>query len=291
MAFVDVEPSEYSGRPLEFYRFETGGNVYRFTSAPQEWVIEDSGTAAADGTYTPAPLFCSPVKHARDTSSLDIQINCPRDFQIAQLFRAWVPDTEMLINIYRRHQGDTDRVGQNALINWFSGLVRACDRQGSTAELICEPHQSKMQRLGLSKPYQPQCNLQLGGTRCGVDLAAFTHTVTVTDIDGLVVTVSGMPALASDYFQAGKMVRADGSRRSITLQDGSDLSLLLDFEDLEIGEEVEIVAGCKRDHETCLNKFNNILRFFGFMTTPRRNIFTEGGLTGAGASGFASLPD
>lgn len=293
MSFNSVEISAFTGALSEYYRIELDGTVYRYTNRPVNTTLS-TGDADIDGTYTATPISLSEVEHSRDLSSLRVAVTVPRDNTVAAFFRSYIPDGQVTITIYRKHESDSE------VIAWMIGTIRSCDWQESTAKLIVEPTLAKVRRLGLYQRFQPVCNLELYGTRCGVNRNDFKTTVTVTDIDGDVITVSGMPVVADDYYNGGYVQDADGSRRFITDHAGSDLTLLLTFEDLAVSDTVDIYPGCDRTQTTCRTKFypsggslvagiGNIRNYFGFFTLPGRNPFTQGGLTGGGPTGFASI--
>lgn len=285
MSFSSVESAQYLGNLREFYRFVYLSTTLRYTNSTNDTVISGAG-APIDGTYTATPISMSEPEHARDGGSLRIQINVPRDNAVAGLFKSIVPDSDVAVSVYRKHESDSQ------VITWFPGYVLSCDWKESVAVLTCEPTLSRIRRLGLRQKFQPTCNLELYGTRCGVDRNLFKSTVTVTAVSGRVVTVSGLPAVAADYFNAGYMQKADGSKRFIETRSGNDITLLLPFDSLAVSSSVDVFAGCDRQHTTCRTKFNNIVNHFGFFTVPIRNPFTQGGLSGgAGPTGFAALGD
>jgi uncharacterized phage protein (TIGR02218 family) len=286
MSYNTVEVSEYLSQLFEYYKFTVGATTYRYNNSSRD-VTLSIGTPAIDGTYTAIPISMSEYEHARDAASLRTQITVPRDNTVAAFFRSSPPDGEVPVVVYRKHESDSE------VIAWFQGSVRSCDFRGKEAVMLVEPLLAKMQRLGLYQRYQLTCNLQLYGSRCGVDPTDFDASVTVTDIDGLEVTVSGMPAVADDYYTGGYMQMADGSKRFITDHAGAVLTLMLDFDDLAVTDTVTIFAGCDRQQSTCRSKFfpsggslvagvGNIRNFYGFFTNPNRNPFTQG-LTQGGA--------
>jgi len=293
VSFNSVEISEHGGRPSEYFRIELDGTVYRYTNRPLTTTLS-TGDAEIDGTYTATSISLSEIEHARDLSSLRVGVTVPRDNAVAALFQSYLPDAAALIAIYRKHESDSE------VIAWMTGTIRSCDWQESTAKLVVEPTLSKVRRLGLRQRFQPVCNLELYGTRCGVNRNDFKTAVTVSAIDGATITVTGMPSVAAGYYNGGYVQTADGSRRFIMEHDGADLTLLLSLEDLAVSDTLDIYAGCDRTQTTCRTKFypsggslvagvGNIRNYFGFFTLPGRNPFTQGGLTAGGPTGFASI--
>jgi uncharacterized phage protein (TIGR02218 family) len=290
LAYNTVEISEFSGQLAEHFRFLVGATEYLYTSAPTTQTLT-TGTADQNGTYTPTPIRLGELEHVSDHGDFTIPIIVPRDNPIADLFKSYVPDEGVQVWVYRKHVSDTE------ITTWFAGEVLDCTWKESEATLTCQPNIGKMKRLGLWMRWQPPCNLQVYSTRCGVDPADFTDTVTVSAVIGLTITVTGMPVVADGYYNGGYITDAAGVKRHIELHVGADLTLLLDLDGLAVSDTIDITAGCDGQHTTCRSKFfpsggsfvsgtGNILNFLGFFTTPDRNIFTQG--LGAGQPGEVS---
>lgn len=280
MSFEAVEISESAGELVQYFKFTVGATVYRWNSSARTLTIPD-------GSYTAHPIALSEPEHGRDSSSMRVRISVPRDNAVALLFRSAIPDTQIPVTVSMKHTSDAEVVGA------WSGTVLSCEWRESEASLLCELNLAKMKRLGLRQRFQPTCNLETYSTRCGLNRNDYKSSVTVSAVSGLTVTVSGMPAVADGYYNGGYAQAADGTRRFIAEHVGSVLTLLLPFETLAVSAALDIFAGDDHTHETCRTKFTvgkpagrgNIDNFFGFFTTPGRNPFTQGGLTGGGGAG------
>ena len=293
MSFSAVEISEYSGNPIEYYRFLVGATEYLYTSAPVAQTLT-TGTAEQNGTYTPTPISLGGLEHVSDHGDFTIPINVPRDNPVADLFRGYVPDEGVQVWVYRKHTSDDE------VTTWFAGEVLDCQWKESQAVLKCQPNIGKMKQLGLWMRWQPTCNLQVYSTRCGVNPADFTDSVTISAVNGLTITVTGMPAVADGYYNGGYITDANGTKRHIELHVGNDLTLLLALTGLAVSDVIDITAGCDGQHTTCRERFfpsggsfvagvGNIRNFLGFFTSPDRNPFTQGFGTGTpGTSGESS---
>lgn len=280
MPYNTPEVSDYSGNLIEYYRIVAGSTTYRYTSAPVAQTLT-TGTADQNGTYTATPISLGGLEHVSDHGDFTLAVTVPRDNPVADLFKAYVPDAGVQVWVYRKHVSD------NEITTWFAGEALDCTWKESEAVLTCQPNIGKMKRLGLWMRWQPTCNLQVYSTRCGVNSADFTDSVTITAISGLTITVTGMLAVADGYYNGGYLTNASGVKRHIELHEGNDLTLLLDLDGLAVTDVLNITAGCDGQHSTCRSKFfpsggslvvgtGNIRNFFGFFTTPNRNIFTQG---------------
>lgn len=269
MSFHQIETSPHSGELVQFFRFEVGTDVYLWNSSARTLSI-------GEDEYAPAAIALAEPEHGRDSSSMRCRISVPRDNPVATLFRQAIPDTQIPVTVTMKHAGDAEVVGA------WSGTIVSCEWRESEASLVCEINLAKIRRLGLRQRFQTTCNLQLYSERCGVNREDFKATVTVSAVNGLLIAVSGMPSVADQYYAGGYAQDEAGTRRFIASQVGNELSMLLPFESLSVGDSLDIYAGDDHTHETCRDKFDNIANFFGFFTLPGRNPWTQGGLTGAG---------
>lgn len=116
--------------------------------------------------------------------------------------------------------------------------------------------------------------MEFGDSQCGVNLAAHTFSSTVGS--GMtptryefVGTGTGVTGKADNYFAQGKLTWITGNnsgvvcdvKESDTGTGRIELQRAL-FNDIEIGDEFEIVAGCNRSFEDC-KSFGNSARFRG----------------------------
>lgn len=311
MSFNSIEISEYGGNLLELYAFKVGSTTYRFVNTAKEVVIAGTSvdqtiagqTLSADGTYQPALIEMDELEDTPSPDQLSATFRLTRDNPVVLAFRGAPPGFSLPVAVWRKHVDDAE------VIRWFKGDVLSCAARESEGRVTADPPLAKTKRLGNHKRYQYQCNLTTYSDRCGVDVADFTHNVTVTVIDGNVITVSGMPGglpaeFEANYFVGGWMVAPDGSIRFITAQDGNDLTLMLSFDadSMIVTDTVQIVAGDDRFHTTCRDKFwpaggaydpgeGNVINHFGYFTRPTRNPWKQGGIASAGASGFATFPN
>jgi uncharacterized phage protein (TIGR02218 family) len=90
----------------------------------------------------------------------------------------------------------------------------------------------------------------------------------------ILATIDGNP---DEFFKGGEIVRtSDGERRLIVQQIGTLLTLNFPFKDMDVGDSVEVFAGCDRTVETCKAKFSNVVNFGGHPLIPPINVFNEG---------------
>lgn len=130
----------------------------------------------------------------------------------------------------------------------------------------------------LSQPqgrvYARRCDAVVGDARCGISLAGFQATGTVTAVtDESRLSVSGLCGFAAGFFRHGRLAFTDGALAGtvadIDGQDGAALSLWLPLSPLPaVGDRVAVTAGCDGSFATCRTKFSNSARFRGFPHMP-----------------------
>lgn len=130
----------------------------------------------------------------------------------------------------------------------------------------------------LSQPqgrvYARRCDAVVGDARCGISLAGFQATGTVTAVtDESRLSVSGLSGFAAGFFRHGRLAFTDGALAGtvadIDGQDGAALSLWLPLSALPaVGDRVTVTAGCDGSFATCRTKFSNSARFRGFPHMP-----------------------
>lgn len=114
------------------------------------------------------------------------------------------------------------------------------------------------------------CRARLGDAMCGVNLAPFTFTGTLTSVTSKQVFRDSARAEAADYFAEGILTWTAGLNAGLAQKvkahaaDGTfTLSLPMIFA-VQVGDTYSVVAGCrKRLDEDCAAKFANALNFQG----------------------------
>jgi uncharacterized phage protein (TIGR02218 family) len=126
--------------------------------------------------------------------------------------------------------------------------------------------------------YGRQCDAVLGDARCGVNLAAYRATATVSAVtDDMHIEVTGLSGFAERFFRYGVLSFTSGAAAGLSadIEDhgkgaGADsLTLWLPMAaGVAAGDTLQVTAGCDKRFSTCKAKFNNRLNFQGFPHMP-----------------------
>lgn len=169
------------------------------------------------------------------------------------------------------------------LVNWASvsdGVVTL--RTGTLGDVSMQAGRFTAELRGLAAALQtqcievvtPDCRAQFGDTRCGVNLAAYTETGTVTAVGTarrvLTATLSG--GRADGFFNGGLLTWTAGANnaRSIEVKShvGSVITLYLPTGyDIAVSDTFSVVAGCPKTLAAC-KVFANVANFRGFPWVP-----------------------
>ena len=136
-------------------------------------------------------------------------------------------------------------------------------------------YKAEMRSLGqalqqtVGRTMRRQCDANLGDTRCGVTLATYTVTGTVTGTTSRqVFAATTLPSRPN-----GVLTWTTGANNGLTMEVKADsagtitLALPMPY-DIAIGDTYSVAAGCDKNLSTCRDVFSNVNRFRGFAHIP-----------------------
>jgi len=238
--------------------------VFGFTDNSRA-VVYDSVTYEASAGHTPSSIRTTAtlgVDNLEVQSVLDSAAITEADIQAGLWDYAEVEI--MLVNYLSL--GD----GHMLLRKGWLGNVKT-GRSTFVAELrgMMQPLQQTIGRV-----YTPACDAALGDARCGITLASYTVTGSVTTATSARVFTDTTRTEADGYFDGGLITWTSGDNDTysmevksstaagvITLQQGMP-------NDTTIGDAYSLSAGCDKLLATCRDKFSNVVNFRGFPHVP-----------------------
>ncbi|MBK1615001.1 hypothetical protein CKO44_16145 [Rubrivivax gelatinosus] len=263
MSYDARERSVHGGSPVELYLFTIGSVVWRYTSSAR--------TITVDGAeWTAAPLKRGSIETSQEAVRNGLDVECARDFPVAQLFRVSPPSDPIGLIIRRYHRDDAEITAA-----WI-GKVMNCEWQPGEgkATLHGESATSARRRAGPGRVYQRGCHRPLFEQGCPVVKAEHSITTTVTSIAGLQL---GVAALLARPYAGGwiEWTRPSGfvDRRFILAGDALQLTLTLPLQGLAVGDSVTVLPGCDNTTETCASVYGALDAHGGFPHVPGINPF------------------
>lgn len=126
--------------------------------------------------------------------------------------------------------------------------------------------QNLQQTIG--ERYSRFCRADLGDTRCGVNVATYTVTGTVTAVTSNQVFTDSGRAEAAGYFNYGLLTWTGGNNVGLKMEVKTFASGVITLFDamakpVQVGDTYSVYAGCDKLFATCKNKFANAVNFRG----------------------------
>ncbi|RYY22458.1 MAG: DUF2163 domain-containing protein [Sphingomonadales bacterium] len=134
---------------------------------------------------------------------------------------------------------------------------------------------------GLERPVveetSPECRAELGDGRCRVAMAGRRRFVSVTAVDGAVLTLDAEEPVAGCY-GGGRLRWFDGANSGLedaVAQSGGATVTLRRPPRFDAGGLVELIEGCDKSLATCAGRFGNVLNFRGEPYLPGTDLLTR----------------
>lgn len=266
MSFDVKEKSQFGARPVELFRFTQGSSAWLYTSASTPKGVAGLGYF----TVPEGRIVCGEVAHTSERGSGTLEVTVHRANPVAALFLTTLPIQPPRLTKWLTHDDELT----NAVVEW-TGRVAQADFDGPECKLTCIGRTQELEDAAPAAPAQATCGHVFGSAGCGVKLADFTVTATLSAVGSLTVTSSTFGARADGWYTGGKLIPPSGAPFLIVAHTGNVLTLLGPPHGLAVGSVVRAVAGCDRTYPTCVNKFNNGLNFLGLPFWPEKNPFVE----------------
>lgn len=264
MTFDADEKSIEDSRPRECFEFVLPTVTYRLTSATRDVVID--GQTYRAGTIQRGEIGV-PVIGA---SPGELEITMLVSHALPQRWlRGGVPPRRIEVNVYRKQM----RSGEHRP-EWTGYITSmACDRHLAKFLISARASDSSQRRIP-TITMGHECPHILYNASCRVDRNAFKVATTVAGVNGREVTLAGIGGKPDRWAMYGEILHvASGERMTIQSQTGTAISMQLPLVDMQVGDAVEIYAGCDHLINTCLEKFSNQVNFGGFPHMPTKNPF------------------
>lgn len=125
----------------------------------------------------------------------------------------------------------------------------------------------------LGELFSPSCRANLGDVRCGVSLASYTATGTITSVTSNRVFSDSALTEDDGYFNFGVITFTGGNNNGLRMEVktfvDNEISLVMPMPySVQVGDGYSMVAGCDKRFATCRDIFNNVLNFRGEPYVP-----------------------
>lgn len=132
---------------------------------------------------------------------------------------------------------------------------------------------SSLLQQSIGEVYTKTCRAQFCDARCGLNLASYTVSGTVTASDAAHRFTDSARSEAADYFAYGVVTFTSGANAGLSMEvrdfGAGAFSLFLPMpHTIAVGDTYTASAGCDKSFETCIGRFNNALNFRGEPHVP-----------------------
>lgn len=121
--------------------------------------------------------------------------------------------------------------------------------------------------------YTSSCRAALGDARCGVNLGSYTFSGSVTATEAAFAFKDSTKTQANDYFAGGIVHFTSGANTGISMEvrdfANGRFGLFLPMPNaIAVGDGFTVSAGCDKQFDTCIGRFNNAVNFRGEPHVP-----------------------
>ncbi len=290
MTYQANEDSQSDGEIVELYKIQTAQGSTTTTSANSPIIFNLE-------TYLPEAIERSPIDlESVEEDPRSLTLTVPRTNPVAIRYIQSLPPDKDIVTVIRGHldTATPDATGAMTLIagqstQYFEGYISSVKFTNSQAEMTVVASNSIFNRTFPKKNFRHLCNHILYDTGCAVAEGAFEVPVTVTAINGNVLTLSGVPAIGAAtptaklvdavYYDGGILTQPSGgdTRMILALSRGASdtVELLFPFQEIGLGSVLTMIPGCDHTLPTCLANFDNAQRYGGFPYVPTDNVFQK----------------
>ncbi len=262
MTYLDAEFSEYNGKPVEIYRFTNNALKWLYTSGEHAINFQSE-------IYTPEIIKRSNIEQSNDINRTSIEINVPRNLELASLFLSSPFNGVVSVTIFRTHVSDVDE----EFITYWKGRITGGYLSGSEVTFKCEPISSGLNRIGLRAHYQLLCRHVLYDGNCKALKESYKVNGIVSNINKNVIVIPEAANKPDGYYVGGFVFSLHGSRL-VVKHEGENITLSSPLVQMMLGDNVQLYAGCNHSMSHCKDKFNNLDNYGGFPFIPLKNPFS-----------------
>ena len=126
----------------------------------------------------------------------------------------------------------------------------------------------------------PTCRADLGDSRCGVTLATYTDTGSVTGVTDRATFTDSASTEADDYYNGGLLTWTSGDNNGLEMEIkdyGSGVFTLVEpmRKDISTSDTYSVYRGCDKTATTCKDTFSNLANFRGEPHLPGNDAISE----------------
>ena len=259
---------------VEAYTFTGSFKTYGYTSADRNITV--------DGLlHERAAISRGAVKAGDQTQDqLDVELTLPYNLPVVLDHAYLSAPPKLNLKIVALDRSTENPAGSglfasaSGAILW-NGEVAGWSVSGRQAKVRVPSNFSRALNQGVpSVFFQNPCNHVLFDGRCKVAQTNFRHVTNVTSIGSPTVIGVTSDNFDDNFLNAGSIQNSRTGERRLIITNLSDaITIGSPFTDIQVGDEVVLLAGCDHSFSTCRTKFNNSVNYGGHPFIPGDNPF------------------
>jgi uncharacterized phage protein (TIGR02218 family) len=266
MNFDQAETSLASGAPLRLYKFTRGPVAWCYTAGDRDIEHQAMTYKTVAGGITD-----DGIRQSGQAQPDQLTITAPASLDVAQLYRAAPPSSEIALTLFARHTGVDDY-----LVYWSGGIRTVKFPALDRCEIVCSPLSSRMSMTGLRLSWGRACPHALYSHACTLSPALWRIDGQVQALDGAVLQCPAAAMYNDGYFTGGYIEWAAygglTERRGIEAHAGAKLRILGGTAGIAAGAALKLYPGCDQSAARC-KQYNNYPNFGGIPHLPEDSPF------------------
>lgn len=271
MTYEEAQNNQIVGTVAFLYSFQYDTKNYSFTDHDVDIISQDILFKATEN------LSCSKLSNSQEVGKAEFSIFCSKDNEIALLFRNFNPNSIVKVNITQVLVDEPE-----SRYSYFFGDIIGTVIDDDQATITCLPINFLINSKSTRNTYQSYCNNILYGSHCKLKKEDWVFQTVITNIEnsGTLLTLEKIQPdwfnkheKASEFLETGSILTNIGEKQGIAQVYASSkkIQLIAACVELEVGDTAYFYAGCVRNADDCIYKFNNFKNYLGFEFVPGRN--------------------
>lgn len=266
MSFLNTIKQKIVPSVAEVYEIAYGNDFYYYTNL-------DYNFDYAGNTYIAKPIRRSSIKQNENFFAGEMNFSLPKNDDVSKIFRKEF-SIPVFFKIYRIDKNDP--LQEKFLI--YTGFINNASNEEVVTNFTCNTNETGSSNTIAQYKFSRKCSNDVYNHKCKVVKEDYTYQTAITSISNnktefTVQDINGISALPASFFHNG-YIEGQTESSSITEHNSLTIKTYHPVKNLEVGEQVNLIAGCNRRSSDCKNKFNNFENFFGFEYIPNYNPFT-----------------
>lgn len=258
----------FGAKPIWLVRITVGTVVHHFTIGSSN-ITTPSGVPTSDFTaqtsWVRSGITIGGIEDSGVQQKRVVKVGLPRKLSVASTILALTTPTRVAVDVWQGFQGDPD----NEYQRFFLGTAKQKKPTFTRLTLECFDELENFNNQALARAVQRPCPYSIYSTPCGALKADHRTQAAATAIDGLVVTVANAALQTNGFYSAG-IIEFGSLEQRIRNHVGDQLTLHAELPGLSQqianngSADINILPGCTKSAQICIDRFNNSINHGGF---------------------------